>query len=82
MQRINTTDHQFHDGDPFNQIQGTAVTAAFLNSTQEEIAFVIEAESLVLDPLDNTQLYQALLHMLARLAFVESKPKRYFFGQF
>lgn len=60
MKRINTTDSLFHDGDPFNGVQGTAVTAAWLNSVQEEIAHVVEAGGFTLDGADSTQLLQAI----------------------
>lgn len=61
MQRINTPDHLFHNGDPFNAIQGTVVTAEWLNAVQEEIAAVIEAAGIELDPLQAGQLYQAVV---------------------
>ncbi len=67
MQRITSPDHQFHDGDPFNGIQGTAVTAAFLNAVQEEIATVIEAAGIPLSSASSTQLLNALTQIFAGL---------------
>lgn len=61
MQRINTTDELFHDGDPFNGVQGTAVTAAWLNSIQEELANVIEAADIALSPGQSGQLLESLV---------------------
>ena len=60
MQRIQTPDNLFHDGDPFNGVQGTVVTAAFLNSVQEEIAAVIESAGITLDAAQSNQLLAAI----------------------
>lgn len=65
MQRIDAPDRLFRDGDPFNAIQGTVVTAEFLNSIQEELSSVIERAGLTLDPAHNDQLYTALQTMFA-----------------
>lgn len=46
-------------------IQGTEVTANFLNDVQEEISAVIEKTGLALDPQDQEQLYKALMRMVA-----------------
>lgn len=67
MQRITTPDHLFHDGDPFNGIQGTPVTADFLNAVQEEIATVIEAAGIPLSAATSTQLLNALTQIFAGL---------------
>lgn len=64
MQRINSDDGLFHDGDPFNGVQGTMVTADWLNAQQEELASVIEAAGLALDPGDNAQLLAALVALI------------------
>jgi hypothetical protein len=80
MQLINSPDNQFHDGDPFNGVQGTPVTAAFLNSIQAELANVILGEQIALDPNDNTQLRAALISLIARLSYTD-KAKRYYFSQ-
>lgn len=60
MQRPNTVDGLFVDDNPAGGIQGTAVHAAWLNAVQEEVAGVIEAMGLTLDPEDNAQLLAAL----------------------
>jgi hypothetical protein len=65
MLRINSPDHLFHNGDPFNGIQGTVLTAEWLNAVQEEIAAVIEAAGIPLDPTQAGQLYQAVSTMAA-----------------
>lgn len=65
MQRINSADHLFHDGDPFNGIQGTVVTAAWLNSLQEEIAGVIEGAGINLGAAQNNQLRTAINTLIA-----------------
>lgn len=43
----------------------TEVTAEWLNAVQEEIAHAIEASGAVLDPADRTQLYTAMLALIA-----------------
>jgi hypothetical protein len=68
MQRINSTDHLFHDADPFNGIQGTVVTAAWLNSVQEEIANAISAAGITLDPAQSNQLLAAIRQLAATVA--------------
>jgi hypothetical protein len=65
MERINAPGGAFVDGNPFNGIQGTVVTADWLNSMQEEIVSVITAAGIALDPDDQTQLLQALLALMA-----------------
>lgn len=65
MERIATSDHLFHDGDPFNNVQGTIVTAEWLNSVQEEIATVVEQAGITLDSTHTDQLFTALLVILA-----------------
>lgn len=60
MQRINSSDQLFHDGDPFNGIQGTVVTAQWLNSIQEEIVSVIAAAGIALDVNQSNQLLAAI----------------------
>lgn len=67
MQRIQTSDQQFHDGDPFNGVQGTVVTAAFLNALQEEIATVVEAAGITLSAASSTQMLNALTQIFAGL---------------
>lgn len=64
MERITTsTDGQFHDGDPFNGVPGTVVSAEWLNSVQEEIATVIEAVGMTLDSSKHDQLFKAILSL-------------------
>lgn len=60
MQRIGTSNGLFVDGDPFNNIQGTVVTAAWLNSVQEEVAGTIEGLGITLDPTQKNQLLTAI----------------------
>lgn len=52
--------HGFKDGDPALAILATKLNAAFFNSAQEELASVVEAVGLGLNPADNTQLLQAI----------------------
>ncbi|MYM32272.1 hypothetical protein GTP58_28470 [Duganella sp. CY15W] len=60
MQRIQSQDQRFHNGDPFNGVQGTAVTAEFLNALQEEVSGVIESAGIALDVTKTNQLRQAI----------------------
>ncbi|PVX80064.1 hypothetical protein [Paraburkholderia unamae] len=60
MQRIDTPDGLFVDGDPFNDILGTLVTAAWLNSIQQEVAGVIEGLGFTLDSSKTNQLLTAI----------------------
>ncbi len=66
MQRIDTPDEQFHAGDPSTGALGTIVTAAYMQSLQEEIAGAVETAGLTLDPDDNTQLAKAIRAMVSR----------------
>lgn len=65
MQRIDSPDHLFHDGDPFNNVQGTMVTAAWATAIQEEVANVIEGAGITLNPAVNTQLRDAIDNLIA-----------------
>lgn len=60
MERIDSVDGLFHEGNPASGQKGTKVTAFWLNSTQEELAGVVEEAGLVLDLEDNTQLLKAI----------------------
>jgi len=60
MQRIDTVDNLFSDGDPANNIKGTLLPAAILNAFQEELANVIEGFGVTLDPAQNDQLFKVL----------------------
>lgn len=67
MERINAPGGVFVDGDPFNGVTGTMVTADWLNAVQEEIVSVIAAAAIPLDPDDNTQLLDAITTLTAAL---------------
>ena len=51
---------EFTDGDPQKQITCTWIMAAWLNTLQREMIKVVQEGGLVLDPNDDTQLYQAI----------------------
>ena len=59
--------HGFKDGDPALAILATKLNAAFFNSAQEELASVVEAVGLGLNPADNTQLLQAIRLLPGRI---------------
>lgn len=61
MQRINTPDSLFHDGDQSTGVQGTLVLSDWLNAVQEELAKAVEGLGLTLDPAQSNQLLTALL---------------------
>lgn len=65
--------HLFSDGDPLTGTPGTVLDASFLNAVQEEIANVIEGAGDTLNAADDTQLYQAILTMIAA-SIVPSRP--------
>jgi hypothetical protein len=79
MQRIDSNDGLFHDGDPFNGVSGTMVTADWLTSQQEELANVVEAAGIVLDPNDNGQLLAALAILIT--AAVPDQARQFFMSQ-
>lgn len=58
----------FTDGDPSGGIPATIVSADFLNAVQEEMAYVIEQSGAALNKADRTQLYAALLAIIAGVA--------------
>lgn len=60
MQRITSSDQLFHDADPFNGVQGTVVTAKWLNAVQEEIVSVIAGAGIALDGAQSNQLLAAI----------------------
>ncbi|WP_374556011.1 pyocin knob domain-containing protein [Aquitalea pelogenes] len=60
MQKINTPDSLFHDGDPSTGALGSIVTAAWLNSMQGELVSVIEAAGIKLDAARTDQLKLAI----------------------
>jgi hypothetical protein len=55
-----TPDNKFTEGDPAVGTRATVVTDEWLNSVQEEIASAIEAEGLVLDKQNSSQLQQLI----------------------
>lgn len=54
----------FTDGDPAVPIPATVLDASWLNMTQEEICNVVLLAGLLLDELDDTQLYQAIVLLI------------------
>lgn len=54
--------NQFTDGNPATGIPSTRVTAAWLNSIQNELANFIESRGIILDKDDNNQLTQAIIN--------------------
>lgn len=68
MQKINTPDSLFHDGDPSSGALGTIVTAAWLNTMQGELANVIEAAGIKLDAAKTDQLKQAISKLVSDAA--------------
>ncbi len=74
MKRIDAPGHvnnRFHDGNPTLGMQGTILSADWLNTVQEELAGTIEKSGMVLDKYDNNQLYEAI-NKLAKNQFNES----------
>lgn len=68
MHRIDGPGHvgnRFTEGDPSIGQRATRVTADFLNSVQEEIAFVIEESGLALDKEQTNQLYAAIVELVS-----------------
>lgn len=65
MQRINTVDSLYHDGNPATGELGTVVPAACLNAIQEEIAQAIEGFGGTVNPGIPNQLYQAISAAIA-----------------
>ncbi|MEX3688847.1 glycosyl hydrolase family 28-related protein [Paraburkholderia sp. BR14263] len=60
MQRVDSPDNRFHDGNPEEGVLGTFVMAAWLNALQEEVANAIESTGVQLDPTRYTQLRDAI----------------------
>lgn len=60
--------NRFSAGNPAIGQQATMVTADFMNSVQEEIAFAIEEAGIVLDKANEHQLYAAILAIAAGAA--------------
>jgi len=60
MQLINSQDGSFHDGNPATGAAGTPLAAAWHNAVQGEIAAVVLAAGLALDPNNNAQMLTAI----------------------
>lgn len=67
MRRINTSDGLYRNADPMAGQQGTIVTAEALNAIQEEIASVITAAGIALNPEDDRQLLKAIIAFTGQL---------------
>lgn len=61
----------FVGGSPFAGIAGTVIAADWLNDKQEELVTLVEAEGISPSKADHTQLRQAILAAIARIAGVE-----------
>jgi hypothetical protein len=61
-----TNDSKFTHGNPQQGVAATRVKAEWLNAVQEEIANVIEAAGIELDPEDDAQLVAALETLFVR----------------
>lgn len=70
MQRINTSDGQFHPGNPATGELGTIVTRDFMQSLQEEIAAIPESVGIALDPTDNAQVLKAMRRLIQAQAIL------------
>lgn len=55
----------FTDGDPAGDIPATIVPAWWLNQFQDEVIEVIDQAGITLDKADNTQLYDAIIALIA-----------------
>lgn len=71
MNKINTEDGQFDDGNPALGVKGTRVTAEWLNDVQahirdfgEELSFLLEKAEMEPDPEKKTQIYEAINHII------------------
>lgn len=60
MERIESIDGLFHEGNPSSGQKGTKVKATWLNAIQEEIAGVIEGAGEEVDAAQSAQLFKAL----------------------
>lgn len=67
MQRITDNGGVFIDGDPATSTLGTPVTAAWLQTIQEEISGLVESTGGVLNPADNTQVKAAIAKIVRGL---------------
>lgn len=64
MQKINTADGLFEDGNPSNGGLGTIVTAAWLNMVQAEVISVLTAAGIAVDGAKSDQLATAIQTLL------------------
>lgn len=65
MNRIGSPNGLFIDGDPFNGVAGTVLTADWLNDIQEELLAVIVAAGIVPDGAQRTQILAAITKLMA-----------------
>ncbi len=68
MHRVDTDGHvanKFTDGNPVFGQRATVVDAAILNAVQEAICLVVEGAGIVLSKGDDTQLYDAIVALIA-----------------
>jgi hypothetical protein len=61
-----TLDNKYTEGDPSLGVPATVVSADWLNSVQEELSTVIEANDIVLNKASTSQLQAALLEFFLR----------------
>ncbi|HAX5100541.1 TPA: phage tail protein [Escherichia coli] len=73
MQPVNTADQLFHDGDPTQGIEGTIVTAEYMNNhqaatrdLQQEVINVLKAVDITPDPQKQDQLIEALTSFIGQ----------------
>ncbi|MBZ8510683.1 tail fiber protein [Escherichia coli] len=73
MQPVDTADQLFHDGDPTQGIEGTIVTAAFMNrhqsatrDLQQEVINVLQGAGITPDPQKKNQLAEALTSIIGQ----------------
>lgn len=58
-------------GNPFAAVDGTVISADWMNAVQEELCGLVEGEGFSLSKVDATQVRTAILALVARLAGVE-----------
>ncbi|HCN6910139.1 TPA: phage tail protein, partial [Escherichia coli] len=73
MPPVNTPDKLFHDGDPTQGIEGTIVTAEFMNNhqaatrdLQQEVINVLKEAGVTPDPEKQNQLVEALTSFISQ----------------
>ncbi|MCR1767876.1 hypothetical protein [Burkholderia glumae] len=60
MQKINTSDGNFHPGNPATGADGTIVTQAWMQCIQDELTGICEAAGIALDATNNSQIVAAI----------------------